>query len=217
MSTTDILRQLSLLIGLPTLWIMGGAAAILVVARDWRLTVLGYAVMASMAGLLLCQVIPVEWALLQPIVGGLNAIVVFLSARQLRWAGRDAASWEVRWPQLASVGSFRVLTVAVAVVAFFALRDQVQLPKVSPLLRDAVVWLVMIGLLGIALHEEPLHAGLSLLTVLVGFQILLFSLILDRLWIGLTHGGQLLLGLAIAYLTVARGFATPVRGEGGRS
>ena len=84
------------------------------------------------------------------------------------------------------------------------------LPKVDPLFfRDTIFWLTLIGLLGLALHEEPLHAGLSLLTVLGGFQLLLFTLVQRRTLLGLTEGVQLLLGLAIAYLMVfSRGLVT---------
>jgi hypothetical protein len=80
---------------------------------------------------------------------------------------------------------------------------------VDTLFRDAILWLSLLGLLGLALHEEPLHAGLALLTVLGAFELLLFALIQDRMLVGFMEGGQLLLGLAIAYLVVSRGLAFP--------
>jgi hypothetical protein len=69
----------------------------------------------------------------------------------------------------------------------------------------------MLGILGLALHEEPLHAGLALLTVLGGMGLLMFSLIQSRMVIGLVLGGQLLLGLAIAYLMLSRGLSVMAR------
>jgi hypothetical protein len=143
--------------------------------------------------------------LLQAIVGGLIAVMLYLSARQLRWNAASGVAWEARWPQMASLGSFRTLAVALAAVTFFALREEVSLPQVDPLFRDAIFWLVLIGLLGLALHEEPLHAGLSLLTVLGGSELLLFSLIQSSMMIGVLESGQVLLGLAISYLIVSRG------------
>jgi hypothetical protein len=216
MTLADLFRQLSILVGLPAALIAAVAAAVIVVMRDWRIVLFAYAVFSVMLALLLSQVIPTEWALIQVIVGGLIAVMFFLSARQLRWHPASGVSWEDRWPQVVSLGSFRMLAVALAVVTFLVLRESVELPRVDLLFRDLIFWLVLIGLLGLALHEEPLHAGVSLLVVLGGCQMLLFTLIQHRMMIGLIEGGQLLLGLAISYLMVSRGLdaarpATDVR------
>ena len=96
-----------------------------------------------------------------------------------------------------------------ALLAFLALRQQVELPVVSHVVSSGIVWLVMVGFLGLALHEEPLHAGLSLLTLIGGFLWLLFSWTQSRMLVGLMDGWQVLLGLAISYLTVSRGLAEP--------
>lgn len=208
MSLGDMFRQLSLLVGLPAVLLAGAAAATIVIVRDWRLALLGYAVLSVMLALLLSQVLPTEWALQQALVGGLNAVMLFLSATQLRGARRTTIPWEARWPQMASLSGFRLLAVTFGFAIFTLLREQVQLPQVTPLFRDAIVWVVGVGLLGLALHEEPLHAGLSLLTVLGGFSLLYFSLVQRRMLLGLAGGGQLVLGLAIAYLVLSRGLAT---------
>ncbi len=207
MSLGELFRQLSILVGLPAVILAAAAAAVIVIARDWRTVLFAYAALATILALLLSQVIPTEWALLQAIIGGLIAVMLFLSARQLRWHPASGISWEERWPQMASVGSFRALAVALAAVTFFAARESVELPRMAPLFRDTFAWLVLIGLLGLALHEEPLHAGLSLLTVLGGTQLLLFTLVQNRMIVGLMAGGQLLLGLAISYLMVSRGLS----------
>jgi hypothetical protein len=101
--------------------------------------------------------------------------------------------------------SFRALTVALTAVTFLVSRESIELPVVDLLFRDMIFWLALVGLLGLALHEEPLHAGLSLLIVLGGFQLLLFALVQQRMMIGLLASEQLLLGLAISYLMVSRG------------
>lgn len=205
MTLADLFRQLSILVGLPAVLIAAGAAALIVVARDWRIVLLAYAALSVMLTLLLSQVIPTEWALIHAITAGLTGVMFYLSARQLRWHPASGVRWEDRWPQMASLTVFRGLTVGLAAVAFLFMHEQVELPKVEPLFRDLVSWLILIGLLGLALHEEPLHAGLSLLTVLGGAQVLLLTLDRQRMLIGLMEGGQILLGLAIAYLMLARG------------
>jgi uncharacterized MnhB-related membrane protein len=203
MSVADMFRQLSILIGLPAVLLAGGAAALVVIARDWRVVLFSYASFSIMLSLLLSQVIPPEWALQQAVVGGIVAVILFLSARQLR-SPREMWS-EARWPRLASLTLFRLLAVSLAAVSFLALRDQVQLPLLDSLFRDALVWLTLVGVLGLALHEEPLHAGLSLLIFLGGSELLLFTLTQRRMLVGIVQGGQILLGLAIAYLVLARG------------
>lgn len=219
MTLADLFRQLSILVGLPAVLIAAAAAASIVVVRDWRIVLFAYAIFSVMLALLLSQVIPTEWALLQAITGGLIAVMLFLAARQLRWHPMSGVSWEGRWPQMVSLGGFRALALALAAVTFLVSRESIELPKVDLLFRDMIYWLALAGLLGLALHEEPLHAGLSLLIVASGFQLLICTLVQQRMMIGLMEGGQLLLGLAISYLMVARGLdtsrpaadATPVR------
>jgi hypothetical protein len=212
MTMLDLFRQFSLLVTLPAVLLAAAGAVLIVVPRDWRLVLIGYTLVCTMLTVLLVKLLPAEWALLQTFVGALVAVMLYLSARQLggTWALRFDR--EMRWPQLASLTGFRVMTVALAAVAFFALRQSVELPRMDTLYRDALLWLTMMGLLGLALHEEPLHAGLSLLAMLAGSELLLFSLIQQRMWIGLLLGGQLLLGLAISYLVVSRGLAATSSG-----
>jgi hypothetical protein len=219
MSLADLFRQLSILIGLPAVLLAGAGAAIIVIARDWRLSLFGYAVVSVMLSLLLSQIIPTAWALMQAIAGGLIAVILFLSARQLREVSRGDRR-ATRWPIMASLTSFRVLAVGLATVTFVAIRSKVPIPGLEPLFRDAVSWLILMSLLGLALHEEPLHAGLCLLTFLAGSELLLFTLIQRQMLVGLWLGGQVLLGLAIAYLVLARGLAparngAPALGENG--
>jgi len=206
-SLADLFRQLSILIGLPAVLLACAGAAMIVVARDWRLSLFGYALVSLMLALLLSQIIPTDWALMQAITGGLIAVLLFLSARQLRWTPNKGQRWELRWPNLASLTSFRLLALVLAAVSFAVVRSRIAIPGLDPLFRDALLWLVMMSLLGLSLHSEPLHAGLSLLVFLGAAELLIFTLFQRRMLVGLWMGGQILLGLAIAYLVVARGLA----------
>jgi hypothetical protein len=218
MSLSDLFRQLSLLIGTPAVVLAAVATILIVVPRDWRVVLFGYALLTVMLSLLLSQVIPTEWALQQAVAGGLVAVMLYLSARQLRGPAAAALQPSARWPRVASLTTFRALAVGLATVAFLAVRETVDIPLLAPLFRDAVLWLAMIGLVGLALHEEPLHAGLSLLTFLGAAQLVIFTLIQRRMLIGVLQGGQVLLGLAIAYLVVAHGLAAPAAvADGGQS
>ncbi len=205
MSLADLFRQLSILIGLPAVLIAGIGAALVIIARDWRVSLLGYMLVSVMLSLLLSQVIPVEWALQQAIVGGLVAVTLYMSARQLRGHAEVQRLAETRWPLMASLTSFRVLTVGLVAVTFFVLHERISIPLLDDLFRDALVWLVLISVVGLALHEEPLHAGLCLLVFLGAVELLLFTLTQQRVVVGLWQVTQVLVGLAVAYLVLARG------------
>jgi hypothetical protein len=207
MTLLDLFRQLSLLIALPAVLLAAAGMVLIVVPRDWRLVLVGYMLVCIMLTVLLVKVVPAEWAVLQTFAGGMVAIILYLSARQLSGTGARSFDREIRWPQVSSQIGFRIMAVALAAAAFYALRQRVELPRVDTLYRDALLWLAMMGLLGLSLYDEPLHAGLSLLAMLAGSELLLFSLIQQRLWVGLLLGGQLLLGLAISYLVVSRGLS----------
>jgi hypothetical protein len=211
MSLGDLFRQLSLLIGTPAVVLVGIGAVLVVIPRDWRIVLFGYALMTVMLSLLLSQIkpMPAEWALQQVIAGGMVAIVLFLSARQLRGPGQAGLPRSAAWPRVASLTTFRALAVGLAAITFAAVRETVDIPLMEPMLRDAALWLALIGLIGLALHEEPLHAGLSLLTFLGAAELVVFTLIQRRMLVGILQGGQVLLGLAIAYLVVAHGLAAP--------
>lgn len=219
MSLSDLFRQLSLLIGLPAVVLAGLGAAVVVIVRDWRLVLFGYALTSVMLALLLSRLIPSEWALQQAVAGGLVAVMLFLSARQLRTPRQPGISREGAWPRVASLTPFRFMAVGLLLVVFLSVRETITLPWLDPLFRDAVLWLAFVGLLGLALHEEPLHAGLSLLIVLAAAEIVVFTLTQRRMIVGLLQAGQVLLGLAIAYLVIAHGLgadaAQPGQGQAG--
>jgi hypothetical protein len=208
MTLLDLFHQFSLLVTLPAVLLAAAGMVMILVPRDWRLVLAGYALVCVMLTVLLVKLVPVEWALLQTFAGGMVAVMLYLSARQVSGEGARAFDREMRWPQVSSFTGFRVMTVALAAIAFFALRQRVDLPRVDTLYRDALLWLTMMGLLGLSLYDEPLHAGLSLLAMLAGSELLLFSLIQQSMWVGLLLGGQLVLGLAISYLVVSRGMAS---------
>jgi hypothetical protein len=212
MTLLDLFRQVSLLVTLPAVLLAAAGMILILIPRDWRLVLVGYALVCVMLTVLLVKVVPVEWALLQTFVGGMVAVMLYLSARQVSGKKSRPFDREMRWPQLSSMTGFRVMTVALVAVAFFALRERADLPRVDTLYRDALLWLTMMGLLGLSLYDEPLHAGLSLLAMLAGSELLLFSLIQQRMWVGLLLGGQLLLALAISYLVLSQGMAAEETG-----
>ena len=79
------------------------------------------------------------------------------------------------------------------------------LPGLALTITTAVYWLVLAGLVTLTLTEEPLKVGHGLFTVLSGFGLYYATLESSLLLTGLWGSVNLLLALAIGYLTVVKG------------
>lgn len=211
----EVITQLEFLSG-P--WIVIGVAlcaTLIVILADWRLVLLAFAAQSVLLTLLSTRLLPFEWAVLRMLLGGLVAVLWFISARQVRWGQREEpARWWLlrrgrgkRWPLLSTVTLLRLLAVLLAGLVFFRLQGRLTLPLLPSDLALACTWLWLMGFLALALSDEPLRAGLGLLTISAGFQLLYAALEPTALAIGLLGSLDLLLGLAVAYLMVAHGVA----------
>jgi hypothetical protein len=211
-------ETLSLASFLGSPWLVVGTAicaALLVAQADWRVSLLLFALQAVLLALLNARHLPQGWAFLRMLVGGLVSVMWFLSARRVRWGGRQyPARWWLlrrsrgeRWPLLSASGLLRLLAVALTGLVFSRLIGRVALPVLSTDLTLLCAWLWLAGLLSMALSDEPLRAGLGLLTLSAGFQLFYGALEASAASVGLLYGLDLCLGLAVSYLIVARGVA----------
>jgi hypothetical protein len=142
------------------------------------------------------------------IVGGLAAVIWYLSAQQAGWGGRFLPfqhSQGVEARPLSSTTLFRVLVALSLAALLLALRPRLPLPVLPADVRFVVVWLGAFGLLGLALGNEALQTGVSLLLWLAATQLMLASLQQDAWLIWLLSSLELLLALATGYLMIARG------------
>ncbi|MEZ4770274.1 MAG: hypothetical protein R2844_17830 [Caldilineales bacterium] len=204
----EVLAQAANALGIPVTLLIGVCAIVLVSARDWRLVLT--ALMALYAGLALLTAtyLPPEWALLRVVVGGLIAIMWYLSAQRAGWGGRFLPFQHQGGVQARPLGSttlFRTLLAVVLAGGLLIARPRLPIPAVDPDIRLAFTWLAAFGLLGQALGEEAMQSGVALLMWIAATQLLLSSLTRDPWLIWFLSSTELLLGLAIAYLIVARG------------
>lgn len=199
-------------------WLVVGAglsAALLVILTDWRLSLLAFALQALLLALLNTRLLPQGFALLRMLVGGLVALMWYLSARRVRWGGRQyPARWWLlrpargeRWPLLSASSLLRLLAVTLVGLVFSRSLGRIALPMLPTDLALLCAWLWLMGLLALALSDEPLRAGFGLLTLLAGFQLFYGALEQSAASVGLLYGLDLCLGLAVSYLIVARGVA----------
>lgn len=180
----------------------------MVSARDWRLVLAALMVLYIGLALITATFLPPEWALLRVVVGGLVAIMWYLSAQRAGWGGRFLPFQQqggVQSRPLASTTLFRTLLAIVLTAALLALRPRLPIPTVDPDIRLVFTWLAAFGLLGLALGEEALQSGVALMMWLAATQLLLSNLNRDPWLIWFLSSSEILVGLAIAYLMVARG------------
>lgn len=206
----QLVQQIEPLIGLPAVILAGACAFLIVAARDWRLVVSAYMALSLSLALLTTTVAPAPWALLRVIVSGLVAILWYLSAQRAGWGGRFLpfrTDTGVNARPLSSTTLFRTVTALILVGILLALRPRLPLPPLSSDILVAVTWLAAFAVLGLALGDEALQAGAALLMFLGATQLMLSALQRDPWLVWLLSTVELLAGLAIAYLMVARGIA----------
>lgn len=204
----EVLSQATDALGIPTTALIGACAVVVVAARDWRLVLA--ALMAIYIGLALitASFLPPVWALLRVIVGGLVAIMWYLSAQRAGWGGHFLPFQQqggVQSRPLASTTLFRTLLALTLAAALLAVRPRLPIPQAAADLRLVFTWLALFGLLGLALGGEALQSGVALILWLAAAQLLLSFLQRDPWLIWLLSSTELVVGLAIAYLMVARG------------
>ena len=213
----QLAQQVQSLTGTPALYAVGLGAFIAVAARDWRLVLGGFMTLTVGSALLTSTLLPAEWALVRVIVGGLVAIMWYLSAQRAGWGGYFLPFQRqggVTARPLSSTTLFRTLLALALAGVLLTIRPRLPLPPLPGDVEAVVMWLGAFALLGLALGDEALQAGVALLMWLAATQLLLAALQQDAWLIWLMCTVELLVGLATAYLMVARGSAVGQPPEG---
>ncbi len=210
-------------------------ASLILVGRDWRSLILALLIQYILVGLVLARLVRPDIATLKVMIGAFICPILFLSARQVSARGLSMgllmdssqvakhlgrASW---WRQsLALMASlvkgqdrrqspaatgfvFRIFVALLMMLVAINLSQTVALPGLPPSVNTAVFWLILAGLTTLALTEEPIKVGHGLFTALVGFELFYTTLESGLLLTGLWGVINLLIALAIGYLTVVKG------------
>jgi len=211
-------------------------AGIILVMRDWRFLILTLLIQYILEGIILLRLVRPDIAVLEVLVGAFICPVLFLSARQVSVSAlpvydypeywQDHRRWKLlRWSQrllaglfsggvqrsqrTAATGSiFRVFIALMMILVTLTLSSTFPLPNLPGSVTTAVYWLILAGLTVLILTENPIKAGHGLLTALSGFSLFYSTLERSLLLTGLWGTVNLLIALAIGYLTVVKG-ATP--------
>ncbi|MCK4451140.1 MAG: hypothetical protein KAX26_11155 [Anaerolineae bacterium] len=94
-------------------------------------------------------------------------------------------------------------------LAVYSLSKRYPLPEVPSDIGLACYWLASLGLLVLMLTEEPLKAGMGLLTLVTGFELFYSALERSLSVVGFLGIANFLIALAIAHLAASRAELTP--------
>jgi hypothetical protein len=221
MTIFDWLNRFEFLRGETAVIIVLFAALIVVIVPDGRLALLALAGHYFAAALLFVDVLDLRLALVKLLTGWTVCLMLFVTGWQVNWhrppadlTPEELAHWQP--PPSIRVGRWRlprlVLPVILAaltlvVVWLLAQRPAFYLPAVPETLAYlnlAIMALIALGLLRMALTDQPLLAGMGALLFLTGFE--LFYSLLDQTiaTLALLAVVNLAVALAVGYLAQAQ-------------
>jgi len=213
----DIVKTIATLPGTAVLVALLIAAGLLVVLTNWRLLILALGAQYILIGLMLTRVVPIELAAVKALVGVMICPVLYITARRMHWgqAEEESDTEEAvvrpkrRWWWIMGSGlPVRVIVTALALAMSISLASRNPLPITvdQTLSRDFTVGafsVMLLGLINEALAENPLKVGLGLLSFLAGFELFFTAVEPTLTIVGLLGLTNLILALAISYLTIA--------------
>lgn len=182
-------------------------AAAMLVASDWRIALAAYALLKVLAGVLLVQLMPPEWALMQWVVGGLVGVMWFLSARRVDSVRRRQEGipwWRPSW-RLNPSTLMRLALLLFLILVVYIVRPQIAFPKLPADLARFATFLALAGLVGLGLGDRPMRWGLSLSMWILATSFAILALQVTVGTVGLLASLEILLGFAISYLIVVDG------------
>ena len=228
----EILNQLQFIRSEATLLGLFITAGIILIARDWRFLILALLAQYVLVGIILSRLVRPDIAVLSVLIGAFICPVLFLSARQIAvnplsisaigetqapsrnrfigwWQSFSVSNLLVGSSQersLAPTGfSFRVFVGLLMILVTLTVSNSFPLPNLTSTVTTGVYWLILAGLVVVTLTENPMKVGHGLLTIFSGFGLFYITLERSLLLIGLWGTVNLLIALAIGYLTVVKG------------
>jgi len=225
----DVLAKLSFLTTTPAIVGLFITASLIVVIRDWRFSLAALLGQYVLVGLLLTRLIQPQVAVIKVLIGALVCVVLYLTARLVdvsrdgvlspskeesaleQEAAEDSHSplRAVRGETSLADFAFRLLAALFVGLAVYSLSKRYPLPEVPLDIGFACYWLASLGLLVLMLTEEPLKAGMGLLTLVTGFELFYSALERSLSVVGFLGIANFLIALAIAYLAASRAELTP--------
>jgi hypothetical protein len=186
------------------------SATMLVLFNDWRIRLAALAFQYTAATALVLQlVLPVVGAA-KLIVGMLVVSILTLTASQFGFGRtREEAAAEARTSlrrfEVPTGFPFRVFVTLMvgAAAVYLASQPALALPGLqrAPVLNTSSYLLMAFGLLNLGLTEDPMRAGMGLLTLMTGFEVFYVAVEPSLAIVALLAAVEFGIALAVSYLT----------------
>ncbi len=185
-------------------------ASLLVITNDWRLSFAALAVQYLLLAVLIAQIVLWQVAVVKALVGLLVVGIFVLTGWQANFGRRAHAptpSYSLIRFEFPTGLPFRVLAAAMVVVAawYTASQPEFAFPGLPLALNIAGYALAALGLLALGLTEEPMNAGIGLLTGLMGFELMYAAVEPSLAIVALLAAVNFGVAMAASYLALLRG------------
>jgi hypothetical protein len=210
---SDILASL---VGLPALAILVAAALTLFLTSDWRLSLTALLVEYLSLGLLLLRFVPLGIALAKIVTGAFVVAVLYLTARRMQDAQVPVQQesneprflgLQVGWGAGPLGLPLRLMAVLLLLLGLLRLFSDYGVSLVSIDMAFAASLLAGMGMLGLLLSSDMLRVASSLLSVLLGFDLVYTRMNPNLATAGMLAVLYLLSALAFSYLASVQGLA----------
>jgi hypothetical protein len=182
------------------------AGSLLVIGSDWRLGLIALAVEYGAAVVMIAPLVLLEVVAVKLLVGLMVVAILTITGWQLDFGrphSNDGAAWRRRIHVPTGFAFRAMATLMVVVVAtYIAGQPGLALPGLDqfPSINAGAFILMVLGLLNLGLTEEPIKAGMGLLTLLIGFELFYAALEPALAIVALLAGVQLGIAIAVSYL-----------------
>ena len=210
----SLLDRLSRLATTPLLAALIFTTLVIAVVRNWRIALPALIVEYVLVGIMLARVIEPGVALIKPLTGALVCLALSVAAQQAdnqRAARGESVAIEriqrVSWQRVPTQFLLRAIAAVVVITAAFGATVRFPLPGGARELALSAYVLVSCSILLMATASEALNVGIGLLLFISGVE-LAYTPLEPSISVSVLLGLMtLLVGLAVAYLTLADGGA----------
>jgi len=193
-------------------------AAFLVIVNDWRWGFAALAAQYLLASVLIAQIAVWQVVVVKILAGLLSVGILYLAGSEVNFGRKAPAPVSDSETPAAPASArfefptglpFRVMAVLmVSIAAWNIAQSDFVLKGVPAWLNLAGYLLIALGLLNLGLTEEPMNAGLGLLTLLTGFEIFYTAVEPSLAIVALLAAVDFVIALAVGYLAFLHYAAT---------
>jgi hypothetical protein len=210
-SLLSLIDQLSRIAIAPLLFGLIATAAVLVLIRNWRLALPTLIVQYVLVAILLARAIPPGVAMIKFLAGAVVCLSLSLAAQRAdnaraargeAIARRDVVR-RVNWRSLPSQTLIRAISFVLVLTAAFGATVRFPLPSAAQELTLPAYTLLACAVLIIGTSTEAVNVGMAVLMLLSGIE-LAYAPVEPSVTVSVLLGMMtLLVGVAVAYLTLA--------------